>query len=174
MTIELEATESGSPIPLDAGTYPATVVSVEEAEGKPEFGGAQVKFFIEPAGAVDDDGRPLVLWAWASKKLTTKSKLWRWVTAITGSPPKVGKVFRIEDLLVGKPCRVQVGEEKLADGSTRKKVTDLFGPSKRPAPTEEAETGCAECFARLEADGYSTAAGVAYCGQHGPRAAAQE
>ena len=129
MSIELEATESGSPIPLEAGVYPATVSAVEEAPGGQY--GDQVKLFLETA-ELGDDGLPIILWAWYSRKLTTKSKLYRCVTAITGSAPELGKVFRIEELLVGKPCRVQVSEETLDDGSTRKWVSDILGPSKRP------------------------------------------
>ena len=173
MTIELEATESGSPIPLEAGVYPAKVSGVEEAEGG-QFGD-QVKLLLltdEPA----DDGEPIELWAWASRKLSTRSKLWKWVTAITGSMPEVGKTFKIEGLLIGKPCRVQISEERLDDGSTRKKVSEILAPSKRPEKVKETEGGdprCSECFGPLGTEGYFTAAGEPYCGMHGPRATTQ-
>ena len=96
------------------------------------------------------------------------------MTAITGSPPEIGRVFRIEELLIGKPCRVQISEERLDDDSTRKKVTDLFGPSKRPEKgkgTGGGDPRCSECFGPLGTEGYFTAAGEPYCGLHGPRAA---
>ena len=169
-SIRIEATESGTPIPLDAGTYPAVISSIERAEGSPEYGGEQVKFFLETQ-VVGDDGEPIILWAWATLKLSTQSKLTRWVTAITGGPPELGKVFEIQNL-VGKPCRVQISEDRQDGGSTRKRVTDLFGPLKQ-APVEQApDKGCTECFGPLGTEGYFTATGDPYCAAHGPRAQA--
>ncbi|MDO8616079.1 MAG: hypothetical protein Q7T33_10170 [Dehalococcoidia bacterium] len=169
MAIELEAVESGSPIPLEAGAYVVVVAGVEEAEGQ-QFG-AQVKLLLDTVNELDAGGQPYTLWAWASRKLSTQSKLWRWVTAITGSPPEVGKVFRIEDLLLGKACRAQISEEVAPDGTTRKKVTDILPPSKRPAPAaaEALAPFCSECADPVT---YYTAGGVAYCGAHGPQGGA--
>ena len=169
MSIELQAQVSGTPIPLEAGVYAAKVSGVEEADGG-QFGD-QVKLLLttdEP----DADGQPIELWAWASRKLTTRSKLWRWVTALTGSPPQLGRVFTIEDLLIDKPCRVQISEETLDDGTSRRKVSDILAPSKRPAQASanEAERGnCAECGAAVD---YYTQDGGAYCDSHGPRVSA--
>ena len=167
MAIELQAQESGSPIPLDAGVYAAKVSGVEEADGG-QFGD-QVKLLLttdEP----DADGQPIELWAWASRKLTTRSKLWRWVTALTGSPPQLGRVFTIEDLLIGKPCRVQITEETLDDGTVRKKVSDILASSTRPAnPAEAVDGTCDDCGATVD---YYTQSGAPYCDAHGPQAKA--
>ena len=162
MAIELEAQESGQPIPLDAGTYPAVVESVEEAPGG-TFGD-QVKFYLKTE-EMGEDGEPVVLWAWASMKLTTMSKLFGWVTAIAGSPPKIGQRFVIDDI-VGKPCRVQLSEET-KDGNTRKRVTDILAP-KNPAPaaTPAADT-CSQCSEDVFA---FSSQGTPFCVSHMPKA----
>lgn len=161
MAIELEAQESGQPIPLDAGTYPAVVESVEEAPGG-TFGD-QVKFYLKTE-EIGEDGEPIVLWAWASMKLTTMSKLFGWVTAITGSPPKIGQRFVVDELLTGKACRVQLSEET-KDGNTRKSVTDILAP-KKAAPAADT---CSKC----DGDVFVfTAQGVPLCADHAPKAVA--
>ena len=96
-------------------------------------------------------------------KLTTVSKLYGWVTAITGSPPEIGKQFVIDELLTGRPCRVQLSEETLKDGTTRKRVSDVLPPKKAAGPAADT---CSEC---LEPVSYYTADSVAFCESHGPK-----
>ena len=162
MAIELESKESGQPIPLDAGTYPAVVESVEEAPGG-TFGD-QVKFYLKTEEVVDD-GEPIVLWAWASMKLTTMSKLYSWVTAITGSPPETGRRFVIDELLTGKPCRVQLSEET-KDGNPRKRVTDILAPKKAPPTAAATADTCSQCNEDVFA---FTAQGTPFCASHMPK-----
>ena len=162
MAIELESKESGQPIPLDAGVYPAVVESVEPVPGG-QFGD-QVKLFLKTE-EISDDGDPIILWAWASMKLTTMSKLYGWVTAITGTPPEIGKRFVVDEMLTGKPCRVQLSEETLTDGTTRKRVTDILAP-KKAAPTSDT---CSQCNRDVFV---FDAQGVPLCADHSPKAVA--
>ncbi len=160
--IELEAQESGQPIPLEAGTYPAVVEKVEPAPGG-TFGD-QVKFYLKTE-EMGEDGEPIILWAWASMKLTTASKLFGWVTAITGSPPELGKRFVINELLAGKPCRVSLGEET-KDGTTRKRVTDILAPGKAPPTAVSTADTCSQCNEDVFA---FTAQGTPFCASHMPK-----
>ena len=161
MGIELESKESGQPIPLDAGLYPAVVESVVPEPGG-QFGD-QIKLYLKTE-EIGDDGEPIILWAWASMKLTTMSKLYGWVTAITGSPPETGKRFVIDEILVGKPCRVQLSDET-RDGTTRKRVTDILAP-KKAAPTSDT---CSQCDRGVFV---FDAQGVPLCADHAPKAVA--
>jgi hypothetical protein len=164
MSLTIEATEAKSLINLEPGTYSARVAAVEPADGG--FG-SQVKLSFAVDGETTDDGEPLVLWAWASQKLNPKTKLWRFVGAITGSAPVKGQPFDVESL-IGAPCRLQVGEVQTDDGP-RIRVTDVLPPAKRAAKPQETAPGCTECFAELGSDGYFTPDGKPYCALHGPR-----
>jgi hypothetical protein len=176
MAIELTAEESGSPIPLEAGTYTVTVAKVEEAPGG-QFGD-QVKLYLETVDEADEDGQPFELWAFASRKLTTRSKLYRWTTAILGQPPTLGQPLRIEEALTGKPCRVQLEEVPADDGGTRKRVSAILPPSKRAAngaappaaPADALADFCSECAAPVSYyDKAASGAFQAFCEAHGPR-----
>jgi hypothetical protein len=165
--IELIPQESGSPIPLEAGVYAVVVSDVEEAEGKQY--GEQVKLFLQTVDETDDDGEPYELWAWASKKLTTRSKLFRWTANITGSLPVLGEPFRIREALIGRPCRAQISEVTGEDGTVRKKVSDVLPPSKPKAAAKPPEPDtCSDCSTTVA---YYAADGKPFCEAHGPRAA---
>jgi hypothetical protein len=157
MTTEaLEAYQSGKPLDVDPGVYPATVKEVEKVTG--EFG-EQMRFTFTLDG--DPDNEP---WAWCSYKLGTQTKLWRWFTALKGRAPTIGEKLAPRDL-VGCRCQLIVGLKKARDGSEVKGVTDLLPAAKaaKAAPQPLEDAGACWCGGPL--DSYS-AAGVALCGKH--------
>jgi hypothetical protein len=133
-TEPLEAYQSGKVLDCDPGVYAATVAEVETVSG--EFG-EQLRFTF----TLDDDpdAEP---WAWASRKLGTQTKLWRWVTALKGRPPDIGERLAPRDL-VGLRCQVVIGAKKTKSGDEVLGVTDVL-PAKRtkvpgvPHPLESA------------------------------------
>ena len=167
MSFELEATESGNPIDIPGGVYAGTIGAIEKAEGQ-FYGGGQVKFTDELDGQTKEDGSPLDMWAWANAKLSTKSKLTRWVKAL-GQAPTIGEVFDVEKL-AGLRCGVLVERLELKEG-VRCRLKELLPPtngSKPQAhPLEEPADRCIKCFAPVS---YFSADGKAYCGTHGPLA----
>lgn len=168
MSFELEATESGNPIDIPAGVHAGTVMAIEKAEGQ-FYGGGQVKFTVELDGQTKDDGSPLDMWAWANAKLSTKSKLTRWVKAL-GQTPVIGQTFDVEKL-AGLRCGVLVEREELKDG-VRCRVKELLPPTNGSKPQATAhpmeepeycsEPDCVQNLAYFDADGKP------YCTQHGP------
>ena len=94
MTIEdetLTAHESTAGLTVEAGLYPAVVTAIEPVTG--EFGD-QWKFTF----TLDEypDEQP---WAWATAKLGTKTKLFRWAGILLGRPLALGEQLARSDLI---------------------------------------------------------------------------
>jgi hypothetical protein len=149
---------------LPAGVYPGTVQSVTPAEG--EFG-PQAKFVVTLDNQDADNSEA---WAWCSQKISPKSKLARWIKALNAPAYVKGQPYDVEQL-AGRRCGVLIERETLPDGSGRCRVKELLPPANGANPQADDVSHCVECFAPLGADGYFTATGEPYCGEHGPRAA---
>jgi hypothetical protein len=155
----LVAYESGNPMNLEAGLYAAKVNSIEEIDG--QFGPQWRLEF-----ALDDhpDDKP---WAWATAKLGTRSKLYKWATALLGRPLAVGERLTKEQL-VGRPCTLIIKERpdvEAADG-VRRYVDDLLAVKKSAAkPKPDADT----CFCGGALFAYA-ANGAALCEKHSKEA----
>ena len=117
MSEGLVAYESRKPLNVEAGVYPAKVKAIEDIDGQY---GRQWQFTFE----LDDypDEEPV---AWASAKLGTLSKLYRWATALLGQPPILNEKLLPENL-VGLPCRLNVSEKPGDDGKVVSYVSDLL------------------------------------------------
>jgi len=156
MTIEtLEAYQSGQPLNVDPGVYPAVVKEVEKVEG--EFG-LQLRFTFALDGDPDSEAP-----AWCSYKLGTQTKLWKWFTALKGRAPAIGEKLAPSEL-VGLRCQVVVGLKQARDGSEVKGVTDLLPApkaAKAPQPPEDPDA----CWCKQPIEGYS-AEGVPLCAKH--------
>jgi len=126
------------------GLYAAKIKEIEEQDHE-EYG-PQIHFTFEL------EGSDVTLQAWASAKLTNKSKLGAWVENILGSP--LPEELDIESL-EGKACNILVTVIRKGDGTEVNKVTEVTkklkaAPRPQPQPipvigeeegVEELETG---------------------------------
>ena len=83
---------------------------------------------IEFTLSTDDEWDGRCVSGLASNKLSENTKLGRWVAAIIGHMPDVGKEIT-EDELLHKHCRVVVKHRASADGKTFANVADVLAPS---------------------------------------------
>ena len=114
---------------LDTGTYLATVLTIEQVEGK--FGNQlQWDFRLEDGSTTR---------AWCSMSLTPKSKLYAWSKALLGEVPDTLET----ESLIGMPCRLSIVAKTREDGSEYNKVDSVLAPKagqkKRPVPEPETE-----------------------------------
>jgi hypothetical protein len=163
MAFQVEVTEPRAFINLEPGSYAATVKALEPAEGS--FG-SRVKFTFSLDDEKAGDGGAVELWAWASQKCNSRTKLFRWATVLLGSPPPIGRPLNLE-ALVGRPCNLLVDRVDTEDGP-RCRIQNVLAPKagRQAHPMEEpAEERCVECFGPLT---YYAADGQPYCSDHGP------
>jgi len=126
----LVAHESTAGLSVEEGVYPAIVTVVEPVSG--EFGD-QWKFIFALDDHPDEEA-----WAWATAKLGTRTKLFRWAGILLGHPLALGEQLTRSDL-VGKRCQVVIKEQPDADGGSRRKVDDIMKEkSGVPRPLESA------------------------------------
>lgn len=148
--------------------------------------GPRFKIYLPLPQFLDDDNKPVVLFAFCSQKLNPKTKLWRWLTQLGYPLVENGPAFNLGQL-IGRPCTVTVSISDSANGP-RPKVTDLWpstsapsvtgaqqaAPAQAAAPAPMAEEWqgavCATCGPTTDPDTYATSKGIIYCSQHGPRA----
>lgn len=128
MPITVEAKESAG---LDVGAYEGVIVEMTEETGQY---GEQIKFVIE-LDELKPNGENVTQWAWASKTLSPKSKLWKWVKGVTGQTPTIGGTFDVEGAMKGQ----RVGFLISMNENDRPGVTDMFkargnGAAAAPAP----------------------------------------
>jgi len=111
---------------LDPGQYVVKVADLELTEGQY---GKQIQWSLR---VKDSDA---TLKAWTSAKMSSGSKLGKWVVALTGSLPEA---FEPLDFL-GMECLATVATEMRADGSEYNKVTALRAPRRKVKPVVEAD-----------------------------------
>jgi len=162
MTTEtpLVAYESGNPMSLEPGIYPAKVGNIDEVDG--QFGLQwRLEFSID-----NSEDAP---WAWATAKLGTKTKLWRWSTALVGRPLAVGETLTRQQL-IGLPCSVIIKERpdvEAADG-VRRYVDDILAGKKAAAKRTDAPLAD-RCYCGKPVASY-TANGTGLCEKHAAEA----
>ena len=108
---------------VDAGMYPARVADVVWDEDG-QFG-PQVKAIFE---LTEEEVAGKTLVGWASAKLSPKSKLYGWVSALLfrGKGIPEGYPAVDTDTLKGLECILVVGVEKKPDGSEYNRVKDVL------------------------------------------------
>jgi len=164
MTTEdsLEVHESGKGLSVEAGLYPAIVREVEPVEG--QFG-PQWRFTFTLDEHPDEEP-----WAWATAKLGTKTKLFRWAGILLGRTLGLGEQLARSDL-VGKRCQVLIVDSIDADGETRRKVDDIMKEktvAKAPVSLKEGvvnEPQIETCFCGATVAAYSPS-GEPLCAEH--------
>ncbi|NPA98182.1 MAG: hypothetical protein GXO43_02275 [Crenarchaeota archaeon] len=110
--VKAKVEESGGLPLIEEGVYPAWLKGVEEREI--EVKGEKRKIFSWRF-IVDVDGKKVELEGISSAKVTTKSKAYRWASAIMGRKPKVGEIIDFDEL-VGLPCTVIVENKPVKNG----------------------------------------------------------
>lgn len=108
---------------VDAGMYPARVADVVWDENG-QFG-PQVKAIFE---LTEEEVAGKTLVGWASAKLSPKSKLYGWVSALLfrGKGIPEGYPAVDTDALKGLECILVVGVEKKPDGAEFNRVKDVL------------------------------------------------
>lgn len=95
---------------VEAGTYPAIVTNVEEADGS---WGKYVKITFE---LQDEKHAGVTVTGIASAKFSSRSKLYRWVKAIFDAA--IPRDYSLDtDHLVGRECRLRLSVEETEDGT---------------------------------------------------------
>ena len=158
----LTAHESTAGLSVEAGLYPATVTAIEPVTG--EFGD-QWKFTF----ALDEypDEQP---WAWATAKLGTKTKLFRWAGILLGRPLALGEQLS-RSTLVGKRCQVLIVDSMDKEGNPCRKVEDILKEktvAKAPVSLKERvvnEPQVETCFCGAVVAAYSPS-GEPLCREH--------
>lgn len=98
--------------------YHGTLKAIEEADG--DYG-EQFKWVFE---LDEDEGREQ--YAWCSRKLTPRSKLTRWVKALSGRMPNFDDDEEINlDDFVGRRVAVEFEHDFLNDGTVRDRVAKV-------------------------------------------------
>ena len=161
----LTAHESTAGLSVEAGLYPATVTAVEPETGQY---GDQWKFVF----ALDEHPAEEA-WAWATAKLGTKTKLFRWAGILLGRPLALGEQLG-RAALVGKRCQVLIVDSVDATGETRRKVDDIMKAKTvakvlEPAPVSAPPTPAPEpdetCYCGAPVASYSPG-GEPLCAAH--------
>jgi hypothetical protein len=152
----LEAYESAKPMNLEPGIYPATVGNIDEIDGK--FG-LQWRFEFSI-----NDYPEEAPWAWATAKLGTKTKLYRWATALLGRPLAIGEKL-VKAQLIGLPCNVIVKEapDIERESGVKRYVDDILGVKKAKAKTDTPLPD--NCFCGKPVHSYSST-GAPLCEKH--------
>ena len=155
----LEVHESGKPINVEAGIYPGAVNAVEETV-HPEYG-KRWRFEFRLDGYPDE-----APWAWASTKsgLGTKTKLYKWASALLGRPLAIGEKLTPTQL-IDLPCNILIKEKPdiERDSGVRRYVDDILGVKKAKAKTD---TPLADkCFCGKPVHSYSST-GAPLCEKH--------
>jgi hypothetical protein len=164
-TEALEVYESKKPLNVDPGVYDATVDAIETVEGQY---GTQWRFTFKLGDYPDE-----LPWAWASAKLGTKTKLWRWAVALLGRPLGIGEKLTPRQL-VGCRCQVNVTEKPDANGDLRRVIGEVLRAKAAKAPPQPPEDAPATPAADLGPDccwctqpvHLYTPAGVPLCEKH--------
>lgn len=127
----LIARMEGGNAPIDGGTYPmiCTDIKPDEIENS-QFDPRVYRFLFETTEVVDAEGKPIVLDAISSRKLTPNSKLTRWVNALIGHIPTVGDSINLEEV-VGKECLAVVVIKKTDQGGEFARIDDIVAAPKR-------------------------------------------
>ncbi len=124
MPINITVKETEVPEPVKEGLYDATVKQIDEGTGT--FGD-YLKISFEIVGG---EFKGVAKSAVASKKLSKsksgkKSKLFEFVTAITGVEPEAEENLDIEKL-IGNKCKILVKNGQEKDGITYQNVTEVM------------------------------------------------
>ena len=110
--------------PLPVGGYQAIYQGAEEFDGDKKYGDCVRLKFLVVGG--DHDGQETdVLCA---KKLTSKSKLTKFVIGLKGSGLKPGDVVDLDDFK-GTNCMINVGPKEKGDGTTINSVVKMHQSS---------------------------------------------
>jgi len=113
---ELQMTvERGEPLPV--GQHAAVLIGVDELEG-PHGPMVRLRFRVNYEDCVHE------MTALASKKLSQRTKLDRWASAILGREIEVGEQIAASDLL-DKPCMVKIEHKTTDDGYVFDNVVDI-------------------------------------------------
>ena len=158
----LEAYESGKPMNLEPGIYPARVGDIVDTEGE---WGPRWRFEFN----IDDypDETP---WAWATAKIGTKTKLFKWASALLGRPLAIGEKL-VRSQLIGLPCNVIIKEVPDAerDSGMRRYVDDIIRAKSAGTGSGKAVIPSAilpdNCFCGKPVHSYSST-GAPLCEKH--------
>ena len=155
---------------LPPGMYAASVSNIEEVNNPFEEDKTQLQLTFTIDGENNDDGTPCEKRAWANPVFNPQSKLYKWVSAISGVPA-AGEPFRTSTL-VGKPCRIFMNTAKKADGTEFTKIVDVLSaevniPKKPGLVAALKEEGCSVKNCKRELFVYDSD-GLGFCEKHAP------
>jgi hypothetical protein len=149
MQDELNVLKAAEQAVNSAPKRPATtaiLLPVEESkfeefpEGIHDVVVADIELDEYETGQTDSEGKPLVrqyvrfvfrrpdgteMSGFANAKISTRSKLYQWITKITGQAPMVGRHYDLKTL-VGKKCRVYVKRVVDENGSMYNRIDDVL------------------------------------------------
>lgn len=127
--MKLKVTAGRPKVDLDNGTYPMTIVDIQEAViENPQYGdGNVIRIEMSLDGLIMEDGEPVILDTIANPKLSPKSKLGGWCKAL-GFDLSIGDEFDLDELKGAKGLAVV--ENDIRDGQEWPRVVNIVGAPK--------------------------------------------
>jgi hypothetical protein len=119
-------------LPLAPGFYESRIVDIELADGKYD---PQYQFVFEVEGERDEHGSLMRVKGWTGRKITTGTKLGRWLAKLDEFPPK-GTAYNVRRV-IGFRCQLVIksddeGRSVLADIERSKRSIVAFTEQGRP------------------------------------------
>lgn len=158
--MKLTAKDSADFQPHEAEEWlPGKIIDIEETEGGKYGPGLKLVLVLDD-DEPNEDGTDREVWAYTSQTLSPKSKLGRYVEAITGELPAPGEVFDLDEL-IGKKVEVfferYTGTNKeTGEPQEKEKVTKMRAAKKasrrRAEPVEDDETPEPPAVSKRQAD----------------------
>lgn len=108
------------------GVHAVTIVGIEEDQQETdELDSGGMPVMRKYLRIVFEDKDKKHMNGFCSEKVGTRSKLYGWITHVTGQEPVVGTSFDVMSL-VGKKCRVYVQDARKKDGTLYRKIGDVL------------------------------------------------
>lgn len=128
--------EAGGLSLLDEGMYPAELLEIKDIET--EYGDS-LRWIFGIEGEETDEGEVPEVSGITSRRMSEKSKAFKWSSALLGEVPEVGDEVDLDDL-IGMGAQVELKTGSLRDGTEVSNVIDVKSrPKKKKGKKEPAK-----------------------------------
>lgn len=156
MSLVMKAKAAGG-VHIKPGTYNVVCSGVREDEiENSQWDKNVIRFDLQTTDVLDENGDAVELDAIASRKLSPKSKLWGWLTAL-GVQLDVGADIDLEEA-IGHEALAVIEDHTGTDGAVFSRVKDLIPPASQKAVVDVKDLPVSDWWALVKESGFSVIA----------------